>query len=144
MKRTLLLALGLIITGIAFGQEAKKLLTEDEVPNELLKKHFKLYPGSDMPAWCEEDGLIKADFRFQETNVVVFYAEHNAVKEVIGLSDIPATVERYLTKKLNIKEVESFNLVLDHKEETTYYLAMAEKDVDIRFNSDLEPESRLD
>ncbi len=132
MKNMLLIALSMMISGIAYSQK----IQDKNVP-EVVKANFnKQFPNAKEIKWEKENANIEAEFELNKIEQSVIFDEKGALLETeveITISQLPMNVSTYIQKNYANQKIKEAAKITDSKGVVTFEAEL--KGMDLIFDS---------
>ncbi len=128
MKKSMLIAAGLIISLAACGQK----LMEADVPAVVKEAFKKSHNDAKEVRWEKEDANYEAEFEIGESDQSVVYdaAGHLIETETeINVKELPPAVKDYVSKNYKDAKIKEASKITDAKGTVTYEAEIKEKDL---------------
>lgn len=128
MKKSMFMAVGLMISLVAFSQKVK----ESEVPTVVKDAFKKAYKDAKEVKWEKEDANFEAEFEIGEADQsVVFDATGHVIETEIEIKvdELPSAVKDYVAKNYKDAKIKEATKITDAKGTVGYEAEIKDKDL---------------
>lgn len=111
MKIILVLFVAALIATTGCGQK----LSDDKIPEAVKTAMKTMYPDVKTTKWEMEDGMYEAEFDQNKTEISVLFKADGSLYQTeaeINVTDLPAEVNLYLTKKLPGEKIKEASKII--------------------------------
>jgi uncharacterized membrane protein YkoI len=128
MKKTVVVLICLILTGLAFAQK----IQENSIPQTILSAVKKQYPQAEKIKWEKENEHYEAEFKQNEQETSILLDSQGNILETeteITPDLLPPKVQEYVSKQYPNQKIKEASKITDAKGKISYEVEIKKTDL---------------